>query len=83
MRITVKTAGLLGKYLPDGAEGNQAPLEVPDGATPVQVMERLGVPLERSYLISLNGSAVPKAARETTTLSEGDTLAIMPPLKGG
>ena len=83
MRITVRTAGLLGKHLPRGSQENRAEIEVGEGATAADVMTQLGVPLEGSYLISLNGTAIPKAARETATLHEDDTLAIMPPLKGG
>ena len=83
MRINIKTAGLLGKYLPAGSERNKAELEVADGTTPIDVMRQLGMPLEASYLVSLNGSALPKAERETRALSADDTLAIMPPLKGG
>ena len=83
MRITVRTAGLLGKHLPPGSENNRAEIEIGEGATAADVMTELGVPVDGSYLVSLNGQAVPKAARETATLHENDTLAIMPPLKGG
>ena len=83
MKINIKTAGLLGKYLPAGSERNKAELEVAEGTTPIDVMRQLGMPLEASYLVSLNGSALPKAERQTRALAADDTLAIMPPLKGG
>lgn len=82
MKITVKTAGNLGKYLPAGSSGNLARLEVADGATPADVMSQLGLP-EGSYLVILNGSSVPKAERASLELADNDNLAIMPPLKGG
>ena len=82
MKITVKTAGNLGKYLPPGSAGNRAELEVAEGATPAQVMRQLGLP-DGSYLVVLNGSSVPKAERASRPLAAADTLAIMPPLKGG
>jgi sulfur carrier protein ThiS len=82
MKITVKTAGNLGKYLPAGSSGNLAELQVAEGATPADVMSRLGL-AEGSYLVVLNGSSVPKAERATRQLAENDKLAIMPPLKGG
>ena len=44
MKITVKTAGNLGKYLPAGSTGNLAKLEVAEGATPADVMSQLGLP---------------------------------------
>ena len=83
MRITVRTAGLLGKYLPSGSERNRAELEVAEDATPVDVMQQLGVPLEGRYLISVNGTALTRTERPGHRLAEHDTLAIMPSLSGG
>jgi sulfur carrier protein ThiS len=83
MRITVKTAGLLGKYLPAGSRANLAELDIAEGATPIDVMRTLGMPEDRTYLVVLNGENLPKARRPNTQLSEDDELAIMPPLKGG
>ena len=83
MRIRVRTAGTLGEYLPPGSARNRAEIEVPEGATPLAVMRRLGFPMENQYLVSLNGSAVIGAERDSTPLAENDELAIMPPLRGG
>jgi sulfur carrier protein ThiS len=83
MRITVKTAGLLGKYLPAGSRTNLAELDIDEGATPIDVIRTLGMPEDRTYLVVLNGENVPRAQRPNTRLSENDELAIMPPLKGG
>lgn len=82
MKIRVRTAGLLGQYLPKGSEPNRAEIEVADGASPLDVMAQLGFP-EGAYLVSVNGSAVPIAMRPSTVLQEGDDLALMPALKGG
>jgi thiamine biosynthesis protein ThiS len=83
MNITVRTAGLLGRYLPTGSAGNEARLEVESGATPLEVMRRLELPEDERYLIMLNGQVVPAAHRSTVALSDGDDLGIFPPLKGG
>ena len=82
MRILVRTAGLLGKYLPPGPVRNRAEIDVPRGSTISDLMTRLGLP-EASYLVTLNGMAVPAAERGTRELSQDDNLALMPPLKGG
>lgn len=83
MNITIKATGPMAKFLPAGASGSQAPLEVAAGATPLEVMRQLGVPEGGSYLVSLNGTALPKAERSERRLAEGDLLAILPPLRGG
>ncbi len=83
MKISFKTAGILVKYLPAGSKDRTAVLDVPPGATPLDVVEQLGMPADASYLMIHNGNSVPKAERAALTLSEGDNLSIMPPLKGG
>lgn len=83
MRITFKTAGGMVKYLPTGCRGNSAEITVADGATPRDVMTQLDIPPDGAYLVTRNGEAVRTAMRDTVSLTEGDTLAIMPPLRGG
>jgi len=83
VKITVKTSGLLGQYLPAGSTGNQAEIEVAEEITPQGVIEQLGMPPDGSYLVIHNGETVPKAARNSVHLQAGDNLAIVPPLKGG
>jgi sulfur carrier protein ThiS len=83
MRITVKTAGLLGKYLPPGSAPNLAELEVKQGASPLDVIRQLGMPPEDSYLVSVNGAIVPPSKREAWSLCDNDKLSIMPPLRAG
>ena len=83
MKLVIRTGGLLGKYLPEGSARNSAELDLPEGTTAAAVIERLGMPPAGSYLVIHNGAAVPKDARGACTLTDGDELAIMPPLKGG
>jgi sulfur carrier protein ThiS len=83
MHITVRTGGVLGQYLPAGGEANRATLDIAPGATADDVMTKLGFPRERTYLVILNGTAIPKAERGSRALTEDDELAILPPLKGG
>ena len=83
IRIQVKTGGLLGEYLPTGSTRNTAEIEVDENATPLDVMNQLGIPMEDNYLVSLNGSVVTRKERSNQPLAENDRLVIMPPLKGG
>ena len=83
MRITVRTGGLLDKYLPPGSEDHMAELDLPDGLTPADVMQNLGLPADQSYLVVLNGVSIPKAERAERQLADDDELEILPPLRGG
>ena len=83
MKISLKTAGLLGRYLPPGSATNFAELDVAQGATPIDVIKQLGMPLDGRYLVVLNGTSIPQGERSRRTLMESDSLVIMPPLKGG
>ena len=83
MQITVKTGGILGQYLPDGSEPNRATLTVPDGATPVAVMQILGMPEEDNYLVIRNGDLIVRNQRTQVQLREGDELSLLPPITGG
>lgn len=83
MKITLKTSRPLAKFLPPGASGNSAELQLPDTTTALDVVTRLGMPAETNYLITLNGNIVPMSQRETTMLTDKDQLTILPPLKGG
>ncbi|MBT4890510.1 MAG: MoaD/ThiS family protein [Rhodospirillales bacterium] len=83
MKITLKTAGLFSRYLPEGTKGNLAELEVKDGATPVDVARQIGAPTDTKCLIVVNGTAVPPSQHDIFTLNDGDAMSFMPPLKGG
>ncbi len=83
MKIQFKTGGLFVEHLPAGSTGNTAELDVPDGATPMDVMRQLGMPMDENYLVSMNGEIVVISERDSRALAENDHLTIMPPLKGG
>ena len=84
MRVSVKASGLYAKSLPsEGREGNVAPLDIAEGTTALDVLDRLGLARDGSYLMILNGQTLPKSERGERALDEDDLLAIMPPLKGG
>jgi thiamine biosynthesis protein ThiS len=82
MNVRLRVSGAYAKYLPGGGKDNRGEIEIDDGATPQLIMSRLGFP-DGAYLISVNGTAVPKAERATRELEDGDELAILVPLRGG
>ncbi len=83
MKISVKLFALLGEYLPPGAKDNVAELDVSDGSTPAAVIRGLNLPLEQCHLVLVNGVYVEPSGRDSQPLTEGDALAIWPPVAGG
>lgn len=84
MRITFKLFAMLQDYLPAEARQNNAlAVDLQDGTTILQVIERFGVPLKSCHLVLIDGHFVPPTERGTRALQEGETLAIWPPIAGG
>lgn len=84
MKITFKLFASLQDYLPVEAKlKNALELDLPDGTTVQQVIERFGLPQKSCHLVLIDGHFVPPAARTTHPLKDGNTLAIWPPIAGG
>ena len=88
MQITFKLFAMLSDHLPqevDGArrEGNAISLQVPEGTTVLQLIERFNLPHKLVHLVLVDGAYVAPADRGTRVLKEGEALAIWPPIAGG
>lgn len=84
MNITFKLFANLTDYLPAQARSsNQIALEVATDASISQIIEPFALPAAMVHLVLVNGSYVEPAARLSRTLTEGDVLAIWPPIAGG
>lgn len=84
MRITLKLFAQLTDYLPvEARHTNVIELDVAAQASINQVIEPYGMPPKLVHLVLLNGSYVAPAQHLSQTLSEGDVLAIWPPIAGG
>ncbi len=83
MKITFKLFATLGDYLPPEKKGNQVVLELAEGTTVADLIERYRVPPKLAHLVLINGHFIPPEQRATRTLSEGEELAIWPPIAGG
>jgi sulfur carrier protein ThiS len=84
MRVTFKLFAMLQDYLPvEAKKDNALALDVTDGTTILQVIERFGVPLKSCHLVLVDGHFVPPTERGTRVLNDGETLAIWPPIAGG
>jgi len=78
MRVTVKLFGGLRKYLPASTD-RCVEIELPDGATAVDLLARLRIPPDHVGVIAANQQQVEK----TATLHDGDELHVFAPLAGG
>ena len=58
-------------------------VELPEGASVADAVAALGIPPEQVGLVSVDGQAVSKARRDTTTLADGNEMVVMAPLTGG
>ncbi|HEX9014389.1 MAG TPA: MoaD/ThiS family protein, partial [Chloroflexota bacterium] len=67
----------LRRYLP--RESEWIDLELPEGATPATVLERLGIHPGEVWLVRANREVVP----EDHALQDGDDLEIFEPVGGG
>ena len=88
MQITFKLFAMLADRLPaqlDGhsREGNALRLDVPEGITVQQVIDRFSLPAKLVHLVLIDGRYVEPSARASRVLKEGETLAIWPPIAGG
>lgn len=83
MKITLKLYALLGSYLPSGAKDNQVDIEVADGLSVHAVLDHVGVPHEHCHLVLVNGIYVAPSERDERAMTDGETLAVWPPVAGG
>jgi sulfur carrier protein ThiS len=83
MNITLKLYASLGTFLPRGSARNAIDLDVANGATIGEVLSQHNVPRENCHLILVNGTFAPPASADGKQLTEGDTLAVWPPVAGG
>lgn len=83
MKVQLKLYATLAEYLPPGATANVAEIEVPAATTPNQILDLHHVPRARAHLVLVNGVYIPPGRRDEAVLSDGDALAIWPPVAGG
>lgn len=83
IHINFKLYASLTDYLPADVDGNLVSIELPDNATPHEVIDRFRVPRQEAHLVLLNGVYIKPEERDQPAFAEGDTLAIWPPVAGG
>lgn len=88
MRITLKVFAMLGDHLPtetDGQRraGNELTVDVPDGTSVQEVIDRFNLPSRLVHLVLVNGVYVSPGVCAGRVLNADDEVAIWPPIGGG
>ena len=88
MRVTLKLFAILGDHLPSEVEGqrragNELTLEVPDGTSVQEVIDRFNLPSRLVHLVLVNGVHISPRACAGHVLNADDEIAIWPPIGGG
>jgi len=83
MQIHFELYASLMQFLPPSAKRHRAEVAVADNATPYQVLDRFGVPRDQAHLVMLNGVFLHQPQRDESCLTDGDVLAVWPPVAGG
>ena len=83
MKIRVKLISLPGPPPPGFDEDGNGTLEAVQGSTLGDLLERLKLPGNETYVTLINGEPVSRDRRSERTVRDGDTLTIFPPIEGG
>ena len=83
MKVTLKLFASLHELLPPGTSVNGLEIEVPEDATPHQLMDRFRVPRSLAKLVVHNSFFLEREKRDQPVLRDGDVLAVWPPVAGG
>ena len=79
MKVEIKLFANFREYLPPGSEKYGIHLELEEGTTIGQVLERLKIPETEPMITLVNGIH----RKEEDSLEPGDVLSVFPPVAGG
>jgi molybdopterin converting factor small subunit len=82
MQVTFKLFATLMSYLPGNASKNAVSLDIHPDTSVQGLIDQYKLPEKEVHLVLLNGIFVSQEDRQKV-LSDGDTLAIWPPVAGG
>jgi len=78
MKIERRLFASLSRYLPEEWKGSPV-VEVPEGMTAKNLLEKIGVPLGAVKVIFINGVH----ASGDEVIGDGDRVGVFPPVAGG
>jgi len=79
MRVNVRTYATLCRYIPGVSAGIPIEIELPDGTSVSDLIERLKIPSREVKIAFVNG----RTQSLDWLLESGDEMGIFPPIGGG
>ncbi|MCX5871731.1 MAG: MoaD/ThiS family protein [Deltaproteobacteria bacterium] len=79
MKIEFVLYASLTQFVSGSVAGKPITLEIPDKATVNHVLHMMAIPSDMALILLING----RSGTKEHELSEGDRLAIFPPIAGG
>ena len=83
MKMYLELYASLMELLPPGSERFRREIDVDDGTSLQQVIDRFRIPAEQAHIVLVNGHYVQEEDRASRVLAEGDVVSIWPPVAGG
>jgi molybdopterin synthase sulfur carrier subunit len=84
MKITLKLFASLADHLPaEVRSSHRIDLDIDPGTSVLEVIRRQGIPEALCAIVLIDGVWVARPDRARRALSEGQVLAIWPPVAGG
>lgn len=83
VEVNVKLGGAMVQYAPADRPGSKHVFELQQDTTVQDLLDRLQVPVEQPLMIILNDAMIARPDYATTVLTNGDALALMPPIQAG
>lgn len=79
MKIEFVIYASLTQFVSGSVAGKPLSLEIPDNATVTHVLNKMAIPSDMGLILLING----RSGTKDLQLSEGDRLAVFPPIAGG
>ncbi len=83
MELSVTLFGGLRHYLPAGSSFNKCKIDLDDGASLAELLQKVPVPSDKAYMVLLNDERILDKDYASITIRADDSVVLLPPIKGG
>ena len=83
MKITLKLFAGLSEFLPSGAVKSAISIDVSESCSLNDLINQYSIPRDQVHLVLVNGTSRQESERDNPILSDGDAVAMWPPVAGG